>query len=120
MVMTKILFERYWEKENCLIDYFLYHYFVTFLVLYDKKCTEIFNSMPNIANRNPHLLQNALLDEYEEDLFNEIKGLSSIHKLNFKIKNESTKYTFFDEISKQDVALNDRRSETKDRNTTEQ
>ena len=53
--------------------------------------------MPNLANRNPHMLQQVLLDEYYEELFEELKGLSPIHKLTYKIK-DSDNYTFIDKI----------------------
>lgn len=92
LILTKRCLEEYWFKENTLIDYFLYHYFVTFLILNDKKCREIYETMPNLANRNPHLLQNVLLDQFDKDLFDELKQLSSIHKLTYKISSDSNTF----------------------------
>ena len=94
---TRKMMDEYWNKENFLYDYFLFHYFVTYAVLNDKNCKHIFEKMPNLANRNPHLLQQVLLDKYDEQLFEELKELSSIHKLTYR-KNESSNYTFMDKI----------------------
>ena len=52
--------------------------------------------MPNLANRNPHLLLNVLWDKFDEDLFEELKQLSSIHKLTYKISTDNN--TFFEYI----------------------
>jgi len=95
--ITKNFLEQYWFKENKLVDYFIYHHFFTYAVLNDEKCKEIFEHMPIIANRNPHLLQQVLLDEYDGELFEELKELSSIHKLTYR-KNETNKFTFIDKI----------------------
>ena len=95
---TKNLMEVYWSKEDSLFDYFLFHYFVTLAVLNDADCKKMYESMPNLANRNPHLLQNVLLDIYDEELFDELKGLSKIHKLTYR-KNEGDDYTFVDKIT---------------------
>ena len=95
--LTKLLMEEYWKKEESLYDYFLFHFFFTLVVLNDEKSKKIFEKMPNLANRNPHMLQQVLLDEYDEELFEELKGLSPIHKLTYKIK-DSDNYTFIDKI----------------------
>ena len=95
--IVKRLLEAYWIKENELVDYFLFHYFFTYAVQNDDKCKEIFESMPNLANWNPHRLQQVLLAEYDEEVYEEIKQLSSIHKLTYKT-NETNTITFLDKI----------------------
>ncbi len=95
--LTKLLMEEYWKKEESLYDYFLFHFFFTLVVLNDEKSKKIFEKMPNLANRNPHMLQQVLLDEYDEELFEELKGLSPIHKLTYR-KNETNKFTFIDKL----------------------
>lgn len=103
LALTKIILEEYWNRENELIDYFIYHYIVTYLVLNDSECRNIFNNMPNISNRNPHLLQNVLRYKYDEDLYEELKNLSPIHKLTYKLKKKSkgnkNAYTFMNKIT---------------------
>lgn len=94
---TKNLMEKYWSKENYLLDYFLFHYFLTFAVINNEECKKIYENMPNIANRNPHLLQNVLLDEFDEELFEELLNLSSIHKLTYKSHNKDI-YTYLDKV----------------------
>lgn len=95
--VTKLLMDEYWKNEKYLYDYFLFHYFFTYAVLNDKTCRKIYETMPNLANRNPHLLQQVLLDKYDEELYEELKGLSSIHKLTYK-RNETDIKTFLDQI----------------------
>lgn len=97
LLLTKLLIEEYWKKEENLYDYFLFHFFFTLVVLNDKKSKRIFETMPNMANRNPHLLQQVLLDEYDEELYNELKELATIHKLTYR-KNETNTFTFIDKI----------------------
>ena len=82
--LTKSFLEQYWENEQGAFDYFFYHYFVTYAVLNDEKSRLIYEAMPNIANRNPHLMQNVLVDDFDKELFEELKFLSSIHKLTYK------------------------------------
>lgn len=95
--IIKRFLEEYWKKENNLVDYFFYHHFFTFAVLNNEECKKIYEAMPNIANRNPHMLQNVLLDEYDEELFKELKELSSVHKLTYR-KNDKPVFTFVDKI----------------------
>ncbi|MBR1399939.1 MAG: capsular polysaccharide synthesis protein [Alphaproteobacteria bacterium] len=92
LLYTKALLEEYWKNETTLIDYFIFHYFITLCVLNDNGCKKIYETMPNLANRNPHLLQNVLLDKYDEILFSEIKKLSSIHKLTYKKTDSKTSF----------------------------
>jgi len=83
----KKLLEKYWKIENKTIHYFLYHLLLSKLLIKTKSCAEIYNNMLSICNKEPHLLQNNLHQKYDEDLFNEIKKLSSIHKLTYKKDN---------------------------------
>lgn len=82
----KYFLEEYWEKKDYEFDYFFYHYFFTFAIMSNDDCKKIYNDMPNYANRNPHLLQKALFQPYEDTFFGEIKSLSNIHKLTHKKK----------------------------------
>jgi len=86
--------EEYWSKENSLFDYFLFHYFFTLAVLNDEDCKKMYESMPNIGNRNPHLLQQVLLQDFNEQLYDELCHLTSIHKLTYKFSEDASKYTF--------------------------
>lgn len=82
---TKLLLEEYWKKENYLIDYFLFHYFLTFAVMNDKTCKNEFYKMINMNNVYPHVLQFVFKEIYNEQLYDEIKRGSFVHKLTWKI-----------------------------------
>ncbi|WP_202107663.1 capsular polysaccharide synthesis protein [Succinivibrio dextrinosolvens] len=95
--LVKLILDEYWKREEHLIDYFLFHYVLSFVVVSDDKSREVFSRMPNFCNFNPHLLLNVLYDKYNESLFNEIKSLTSINKLTYQ-KNANIDGTFIEHI----------------------
>lgn len=82
---TKLLLEEYWLRENCLIDYFIFHYLLTFAVLNDEACKNEFSKMISLNNLYPHVLLHAFREPYNKQLYNEIKKGSFIHKLTYKV-----------------------------------
>ena len=80
----KLLLEEYWLKEDTLVDYFIFHYFLTFVLLYDDTCCKCFEKMPSLDNVYPHLLQNMFEYPYDEHLWDEISNGSFVHKLKWK------------------------------------
>ena len=95
---TKQLLEEYWQKENSLVDYFIFHYFLTFAVNNHKECKNIFNKMPSFNNIYPHILQNVFWDSFDKDLWNEIKRNSFVHKGQWKSINSSKHNDFYNYI----------------------
>ncbi len=82
---TKLLLEEYWMKEDQLIDYFIFHYLLTFAVINDETCRNEFSKMISLNNVYPHVLQFAFKETYNEQLYDEIKKGSFVHKLKCKI-----------------------------------
>lgn len=82
LLTTRDLLYRRWEKENYLIDYFLFHIFFTISA---GKYPEIWNKIPKYSNKNPHIMQSNLFNNYDKEKFKEFCKKSSVHKLNFKI-----------------------------------
>jgi len=93
--LVKKILDEYWLREDHLIDYFLFHYVLSYVVVTDKISRDIYSNMANYCNFNPHILLNVLYDRYNENLFNEIKSLSSIHKLTYQ-KNADIEGTFIE------------------------
>lgn len=93
--LVKKILDEYWLREDHLIDYFLFHYVLSYVVLTDKISRDIYSNMENYCNFNPHILLNVLYDRYNERLFNEIKTLTSIHKLTYQ-KNADIEGTFIE------------------------
>ncbi|MBO0472989.1 hypothetical protein IGL98_000824 [Enterococcus sp. DIV0840] len=93
---TRELLFSYWEKKNYLVDYYLFHIFFT---LSCEKYQEEFNKVPKYCNSIPHVLLLEFFTEYDSDRFEDIKGMTSIHKLSYKfseldLQKESTFYKY--------------------------
>lgn len=84
ILKMKLLLEEYWLKEDTLVDYFIFHYFLTFVLLYDDTCRNCFDRMPSFNNVYPHLLQNMFEYPYDKHLWNKISEGSFVHKLKWK------------------------------------
>ena len=92
---TKQLLYEYWKKNSFFIDYFLFHFFFTMAT---EKYKKLWEEIPRYSNIPPHILQFELLSEFSEERFEEIKKMSSFHKLNqkqdFSIAKENSYYRY--------------------------
>lgn len=96
MRATQKLLFAYWEKENRLKHYFIFH---LFFKMATEKFAEQWKAVPTFSNTNPHILQFELLDDFDEKRWEQIKQISSIHKLNKAIRNQDkSRFTFYDYI----------------------
>ena len=76
---------KYWESENKLVDYFIFH-----LISYNNiKSQDVLNDLWDkvyyIDNVAVHEMQFGLIEPYSEDKFEYYKKQSTIHKLTYKI-----------------------------------
>ena len=94
---TQYLLYYYWQKHNCLINYFLLHYFFSYVSEY---YSEEYKSVPPFCNSIPHILLLHLFDEYDEQYWNDLKRMTCFHKLTYKFdqKNLEKKGTYYDVI----------------------
>ena len=95
-LMKKFL-EEYWKKEDRVIDYFLYHYMLSYIIITDNESQNIFKTMPSMTNIAPHILQNVLYDTFNSQLYSEIIKLTTIHKLTYQ-KQKDIEGTFLEKI----------------------
>ena len=91
-----MLFE-YWKREKHLCNYFLFH--ICFMVVGDLK-KNAWNEIPTYSSQPPHIMQSELFDIFDENRVNELKDMTSIHKLSYKFSKENfekknTVYTHF-------------------------
>ena len=100
LILQKKLLEEYWTTENKLRQYFLYHFFISKSLIKNKLCCNIFENMYSLPNRAPHILQSMLNCEFDVKQFEEIKNISTIHKITYKLKKIKRK-SFFEYISNQ-------------------
>lgn len=92
LLITKIknMLTEYWNYENELVDYFIFHKIVGYCILNNSDCKKIFLDCPTKNNFYPHILQKIFFNEYNENIYNSIKNNTFIHKLKWKdIKCES-------------------------------
>lgn len=92
-----IIFE-YWKTENQLIDYFLLHYLLRYLVENNSSASELFNKIPYVEQDPTHVLWYKYRDHtYSEKLFFEATKDTFFQKTNFKAR--SAKYPKNDSIA---------------------
>ena len=100
--LTKKLLYQYWKEYNHAINYNIFHIFFKF-------ATEVYkdqwNKVPTFNNISPHILQFELNDDFEEIRFNQIRGMSDFHKLNWRIKseNKNSYYNYIVDNYKKDI-----------------
>lgn len=78
LMLTRELLYSYWEKNDYLIDYYLFHLFFTMAA---KKYEKEWNAIPTFNNHTPHTLMFELGDKYSKERFEQIKEMSAFHKL---------------------------------------
>lgn len=83
---TRILLEKYWKKNNRLCDYFLLHIFMCMVL---RKFPKLWKPIPQYTNSTPHVLFFTLFEQFDEIKFNSICNQTFLHKLSYKVFDES-------------------------------
>lgn len=83
LMLTKELLFMYWKKYNVLYDYSLFHILFT---LATEVYQEEWNNVVTYSNIPTHILQFELNNKYNSKRWSEIKSMSSVHKLTYRIK----------------------------------
>ena len=79
---AKSLLFSYWREENTLLHYFIFH------ILFTIACElnpEESKSIPIYSNEPCHILQRELFSAYTKERWNQITGMSDVHKLSYKL-----------------------------------
>lgn len=77
-------FNRYWEVNDELVDYFLIHHAFVNLVLNDDRLKHHFDNIPFMSNQPPHYLQFYTVREKNIENAKKLLRTSFIHKLTYK------------------------------------
>lgn len=88
----------YWQKENELKHYFLFHFFATIAM---EKYPKYYENTFFVSNINPHvLLFEYLFKSFDEKIFENLKKTCFVHKLSYKFNLENVDYkgTFYEKI----------------------
>ena len=88
-MMRELLYD-YWENNDEVIDYFIFHDF--FQILIDRYPEE-WNRVVPFSNSVPHILLLRLFDEYNDEIWNAVTAMTPFHKLTYKFKNSDTMQT---------------------------
>lgn len=96
LAVKKLLFD-YWANNNHVIDYFIFHHFMSITLRYFK---DDWDKIPKVPNDLPHVLLLQLFDKYDYKKYKHIKQFTSFHKLSYKFnQNDMEKRnTFYSEI----------------------
>ena len=87
IVNTKNMLYKYWEKNNKLKDYFLFHVMFT-ICAYNLE--EEWNKVEFHTNINPHVLWfHYFFKPYNKRGLEKIKEVSNFHKLSYKFNDEA-------------------------------
>lgn len=97
LIATQQLLYSYWKKENRVKHYFVFH---IFFKIVSEIFIDEFKNMSIYSNVPCHLLQFELNDEFNNERYNELIEMSSVHKLSQKIVNSKEKDNFYSYIIK--------------------
>ena len=93
---TRDLLFEYWKRNNYLVNYYIFHMFFTMAT---KKYSEVWDKVPKYSNLPPHIMQYEFLEKYDEERFEELKKISSVHKLSQKVdRRKLSKNSLFEYI----------------------
>lgn len=81
LMATRYLCYKYWENFESMVDYFLLHDFLSIVL---ERYPEDWKKIVPRDNATPHILLLRLFNEYDEDIWNNIKDQTLFHKLSYK------------------------------------
>ncbi|MBQ8848024.1 MAG: hypothetical protein IJ003_03685 [Candidatus Gastranaerophilales bacterium] len=97
--LIKNAIENYWNENDYLIHYFMFEHVVSMISESTKELKNDWKKMPFILTQEFEIFRKNLYDTYSDELFKEIKKTSFMHKLSYKIiQNSSNSNTFYDKI----------------------
>ena len=98
LYLVRGLLYSYWEKNNELDDYFIFHVFFQMCI---EHCAEDWNRVIPVSNSTPHIILLRLFDKYDEKTWNAVTSTVPFHKLSYKnINDKSKEGTYYEHIMK--------------------
>lgn len=94
---VQYLLYKYWEENDQLWDYFLFHDF--FQVVIEKYCDD-WNKVVPFSNSTPHILLLRLFEPYDGEIWTAIRQQSPFHKLSYKFEEDKTlkSHTYYQKV----------------------
>lgn len=84
MTVVALALEWYWQSAKAMVDYFLFHFLLSYAVAANKYCRDEFVSMPMRINVKPHMLLFMLSEPFDSEEWRRIRMASAVHKLTYK------------------------------------
>ena len=94
LMLERALLYEYWKENTKLVHYYLFHMFFQMVI---EAYPDEWNKVVPFSNATPHILLLRLFEEYDETIANEVKEMTSFHKLTYKFEESDTtiKNTFY-------------------------
>lgn len=94
---VRCLCYKYWKENNYMIDYFLFHNFLTIVL---ERYPERWKKIIPCDNSEPHILLLNLFEQYDDEIWGAIKEQTPFHKLTYKFDEYKTKIpgTYYEKI----------------------
>ena len=97
--MLQLLY-AYWEKENRLVSYSIFHLFFSIAIEQSRQNQYLWNDVPNVSGTQMFYFQSRLGEPFDRKAYELATQLSAIHKLTYKFEqfgiDISKKGTFYD------------------------
>lgn len=77
----RFLLFSYWKQHNSIVDYFLFHHFMSIVAAY---YTEDWQRIVPYPNSLPHVLLLRMFEPYDERIWQSLKSICPFHKLSYK------------------------------------
>lgn len=105
IIRTRELLYEYWKRNNSLKHYFIFHILFQVAVDTDPELQRQWREVPYFNNASPHCMQRDLFQPYSAERWEQLKLMSPIHKLTYKVKpeQEALEDTFYKYILLNDV-----------------
>lgn len=99
LTLTQDLLYDYWKKTRHILHYFLFYFFM-------KMAAEVYadewRAIPFFSDVPPHILQRELSNTFSAERLAQIRRMSDIHKLSYKLGAKSVAGTFWEHIVRQE------------------
>ena len=85
--LTRDLLYEYLRKSGFVIHYFIFYFFMT---MASEKYADEWKRVPFFSDVPPHILQRELSDTFSEERLTQIRRMSDVHKLSYKLPESSS------------------------------
>ena len=82
LIMTLRMLYEFWKINDKIIDYYLFHYYLTIAC---REFPDMYERIPKYSNEPPHILLLSLFNTFDSSYWNDLKTMTCFHKLSYKL-----------------------------------